>query len=215
MSISRQLKKFVGAPDWRFRLEEGSVMGRRVLVDREIEIDLNAFNELKGSPTVTTQVLACVSFARLLPIHARIEQVLPRQREVGEVFHVHERKAFLVRFSLNWRSELRDLLNQIEEWSAALDLDRAVSSFAANRPDGPSVPQINHLVGLVYLGDFTALGDYARTFEKGSRLNFVPMITREVIEAAEALSCDYFLERRSKAESGGSPKSGPASGCVP
>jgi hypothetical protein len=63
---------------------------------------------------------------------------------------------------------------------------------------------------LAYLGDFTTLEEYARIFEKGFRLNFAPMITREVIEAALAVSYDYFVTRQGQAEPSASPNGDPA-----
>jgi hypothetical protein len=149
--VINELQQWSGVPDWRFFLQEGSILGHRGLTDRDIKVDFNDFDQLRISESVTTQVFAYTSFARLRPIHAQIESALRGGRDVGEVFHVHERNTFLTRFSSNWRSELKELLSRIEGWSAALSLERSVSAFAANRPDRPSVTQVNHLVGLAYL----------------------------------------------------------------
>jgi hypothetical protein len=191
-----ELLKLSGVTDWKFFLQEGSIIGRCGLADRDIKIDLNGFNRLRTSQSVTTQILAYVSFGCLAPIHARIDEALLKPQRMCEVFNVHERKAFLIHFSSNWRSQIKELLNQVLSWGATLDPDTSVAMFAATRPDGPSVPQINHLVALAYLGDFTTLEGYARTFAKGLRLNFVPLITREAIEAALDASYDYSVQRR-------------------
>jgi hypothetical protein len=205
-----QLQKLTDVSDWKFFLQEGSIIGRRGLSDRDIKVDLSGLGRLRRSPKVTTQVPAYASFARLRPIHARIDEALEKPRGVCEAFHVHERQTFSVSFTSNWRSELRQLLSQVEGWGAALDLEVSVSNFVASRPDGPSVPQINHLVGLAFLGDFTTLEDYARIFAKGLRLNFGPVITPEAIEAALAASYDYFVERKTQVAPGASPNGGAA-----
>ena len=186
-----ELNNLSGVSNWKFFNLEGSTFGRYGLTDRDIEVDLGGLDRLRHSENSETQILAYTSFVRLRPIHARLDAALSKKAAAG-VFHVHANETFPMHFSANWRSELRDLLIRIEAWSAALSLEQSVSLFVANRPDRPSVTQINHLVGLAYRGDFTTLEAYVRAFAEGSRLNFVPMITEEVLQAALDSSYDYF-----------------------
>jgi hypothetical protein len=115
LTMINVLKTLTGVHGWKFYRQEGSTMALRELTDRRIEVDLNAFDRLKTSQTVSTQVFAYLSFSRLSPIHARMDETLPKPQRVYEPFHVHERKTFPMRFSINWKSELRELLSQIED----------------------------------------------------------------------------------------------------
>jgi hypothetical protein len=59
-----------------------------------------------------------------------------------------------------------------------------LARFKVERPDKPSIPQLCHLGALAWNGDYSTLLDYEAIFKTGKRLNFVPMITTEMIERA-------------------------------
>jgi hypothetical protein len=63
-------------------------------------------------------------------------------------------------------------------------LERYLSRAKIERPDGPSIPQLCHLGALAWSGDYSTLLDYEAVFKKGMRMNFVPMITAEMIDRA-------------------------------
>lgn len=63
-------------------------------------------------------------------------------------------------------------------------LESYLARFKVERPDGPSIPQLCHLGALAWSGDYSPLLDYEAIFKKGKRLNFVPMVTLEMIERA-------------------------------
>ncbi|WP_376766896.1 DUF6990 domain-containing protein [Rhizobium tropici] len=46
------------------------------------------------------------------------------------------------------------------------------------------------MTALAYLADFTTLVDYQEIFRKGKRMNFVPMITREMIDRAVNIAAE-------------------------
>jgi hypothetical protein len=75
-----------------------------------------------------------------------------------------------------------------------VDLALQVRELAATCPDGPSMRQVLHLAALAYQGDFPRLLDYVKTFERGKRLNFVPMISSDMLSRA----FDVAVERGAK-----------------
>lgn len=73
---------------------------------------------------------------------------------------------------------------QLEQLAKDFDFDKKLKELIASRPDRPSLPQVFHLAGLAYSGNVNELDDYDRTFAKGHRLNFVPMISHDYIKRA-------------------------------
>ena len=71
-----------------------------------------------------------------------------------------------------------------------LDINELIKEFGLACPDGPSMPQVCHLAALAWLGDFNKLTDYQNIFGRGHRMNFVPMITKEMIDRALEISYD-------------------------
>ena len=70
-------------------------------------------------------------------------------------------------------------MNEAEDWGRSVSLNQLLDSLAVERPDGPSIPQINHLVALAFLGRFDMLEDYAASFAKGRNLKNYPCGTRK------------------------------------
>jgi hypothetical protein len=66
----------------------------------------------------------------------------------------------------------------------AESLDHYIDEFKSNCPDRPSMRQVCHLTALAWTADVTTLSEYEGIFRKGKRLNFVPMITKEMIDRA-------------------------------
>ena len=99
--------------------------------------------------------------------------------------------------SLRWfqKSAYVDLPEQVENASLELmvelvdklkaeNINQLIEDFRLNRPDRPSMPQINHLAALAWLKDSDTLEDYQRIFAAGNHLNFVPMIDKAMIDRA-------------------------------
>ena len=68
--------------------------------------------------------------------------------------------------------------------AASEPLSSYVSRLLASRPDRPFLVQVAHLAALAWSGDFSTLLSYEAAFERGYRLNFVPLITVETIRRA-------------------------------
>jgi hypothetical protein len=66
--------------------------------------------------------------------------------------------------------------------------ENVVEGLLSHRPDGPSLPQANHLAALAWSGDTATLRQYQDAFAAGNRLNFVPMFDRPMIDRAVELS---------------------------
>jgi hypothetical protein len=78
----------------------------------------------------------------------------------------------------------RKLIQEEVEEVQKLDMEKVIKDFAANCPDRPSMRQVMHLASLAWLADFNTLTEYKEIFQRGYRMNFVPMITQEMIERA-------------------------------
>jgi hypothetical protein len=84
----------------------------------------------------------------------------------------------------------RRLIEEEVEEVRNIDMEKVIKDFAANCPDRPSMPQVMHLASLAWLADFTTLLDYQDIFKRGYRMNFVPMITPEMIQRAVQIAFD-------------------------
>jgi len=87
-------------------------------------------------------------------------------------------------------SAFRQLLNEEVAAARAMKFEEIMKEFAASCPDRPSIRQLLHLAALAWKGDFDTLMDYEKVFERGHRLNFVPMITRDMIRRAVEIAVD-------------------------
>ena len=88
-------------------------------------------------------------------------------------------------------SLVRSVLNRAENTT----LDEYTSSFSKDLPDGPAMPQMCHLAALAWFGNYNQLMDYQSVFGRGHHLNFVPLITKAVIDEALSIAFDRFEER--------------------
>ena len=84
----------------------------------------------------------------------------------------------------------RRLVEEEVEELRKLDMEKVIKDFAANCPDTPSMRQVMHLASLAWRADFNTLLDYQDIFKRGYRMNFVPMITPEMIERALQIAFD-------------------------
>ncbi len=73
-----------------------------------------------------------------------------------------------------------------------INIESLIEEFKNNRPDRPSLPQICHLAALAWTGDYATLEDYERIFAAGYRMNFVPVVTIEMIFKAEQIAKQRF-----------------------
>jgi hypothetical protein len=84
----------------------------------------------------------------------------------------------------------RKLIQEEVEEVGKLDMEKVIKDFAANCPDTPSMRQVMHLASLAWLADFTTLTEYKEIFQRGYRMNFVPIITPEMIQRAVQIAFD-------------------------
>ncbi|MFS8048049.1 DUF6990 domain-containing protein [Rhizobium sp. BR 314] len=87
-------------------------------------------------------------------------------------------------YSAEYPVLFKDILQEIEAWGQNLNLQNCVQELATKGIPEVGGGQLRHLTALAYLGDFNTLLDYQKIFRKGKRLNFVPMITAEIIDRA-------------------------------
>lgn len=86
-------------------------------------------------------------------------------------------------------TDIEEASNEALAWWVEQDNLSAIKALAAPPPD-TGQPQLKHLAALAYLGDFNTLIDYQQIFRKGKRLNFVPMITPEMIDRAVDIAAE-------------------------
>lgn len=89
-------------------------------------------------------------------------------------------------FALKLKKAVVDQLAKAED----IDIRQEVERLASDRPDFPVMKQVSHLAALAWKGDFITLGEYEAVFERGKHLNFLPMITKDMIARALELSYD-------------------------
>ena len=92
---------------------------------------------------------------------------------------------FEIEYRIDTLKELNisDINNKIIDWWNQHKDYLKIKSFQ-NLPDDMGGNQLKHLAALAFDGDFNTLMDQQEFFERGHRLNFVPMITKEVIDRA-------------------------------
>lgn len=86
--------------------------------------------------------------------------------------------------------EIEAISKEAATWWRSQDNLTAIKALTAP-PPSTGLSQLMHLGALAYLGDFNSLLDYQDIFRRGQRLNFVPMITSEMIDRA----VDIAVER--------------------
>lgn len=89
---------------------------------------------------------------------------------------------------------LAELVGEILRRVTLIDIDAQLRELASTCPDRPSMRQILHLGALAYRGEFPALLEYVDAFGRGKRFNFVPMITKDMVDRA----FDIAVERGAK-----------------
>ena len=198
------LKDFTELNGWRFFVEEGNLNGACELTGRRIEVDLDGLRRLDRSDAFTTRIHAYVSFTCLDAIHSYIDQIIVKKypKAAEKPFNVHAKRTFVGAFTPHWKPELVAILVSIEAWASSLNVNECISAFVQNCPDGgsvcpdgPSVTQINHLAALAFVGNFSELEEYSAAFKRGARMNFIPLITLEIIEAELDISYDQFANK--------------------
>lgn len=84
----------------------------------------------------------------------------------------------------------REMLDDEFEQIKKMNIDQLIEEFRLSCPDGQGMRQVCHLAALAWAGDFNTLTDYQKSLERGHRLNFVPMIKREMIDRAIEIAFD-------------------------
>lgn len=87
--------------------------------------------------------------------------------------------------------ELRIAVNEKLAMACDLSIREEMELLASERPDRGLMLQKKHLAALAWKGDFITLGEYQAVFERGKHLNFLPMITKDMINRALELSYDH------------------------
>lgn len=85
-----------------------------------------------------------------------------------------------------------ELIERELESTQKISIENLIDEFAHSCPDKPSMKQILHLAALAWKGDYITLAEYRNIFDRGKRLNFVPMITKEMIDRAMEIAIDQF-----------------------
>lgn len=184
---------------WSVVDEEGSIFGHKDLGDRSLQLDLSDLERSFGHGPSESRLQAYLSFHAL----RKVEDVILRPLALPSHCSQHTRQQFPVQFC---GRRLECAMNHAENWARTVDLNLLLESLVLERPDRPSIPQINHLVALAFLGRFGVLEEYSDSFSRGRHLNFVPTITQEVIDAALDVAYDrYAANRTEHVEDGFSP----------
>ena len=84
--------------------------------------------------------------------------------------------------------DVLELIDGIAEWAKNQDIEAAVAEYSKKCPDSPGQKQLYHLVALIMTKDVGTLKNYEDYFKSGNTLNFVPMITYDVIKRAVELA---------------------------
>jgi hypothetical protein len=83
-----------------------------------------------------------------------------------------------------------EVAEEVAKWGRSLDLQSCVHELAIKGVPDVGGGQLRHLTALAYLGDFNTLVDYQEMFREGKRMNFVPMITPEMIDRAVNIAAE-------------------------
>lgn len=73
---------------------------------------------------------------------------------------------------------------EIMDWSASVDSNEKIEEFSQSRPDNNLIAQVWHLVALSQLEQYQQLMKYQDAFTRENRLNFLPGITKAMIDSA-------------------------------
>lgn len=87
-------------------------------------------------------------------------------------------------------SQAEEIVNELVDWGRNVDVDQTIRAIASSPIPNVGGAQLKHLAALAYVGDFNTLMDYQQVFKKGKRMNFVPMITPEMIDRAVGIALD-------------------------
>jgi hypothetical protein len=169
--------------------DEGSILAHKDLGDRLLQLDLSDVEQFLARIAPNAQLHAYLS------IHAlrEVENII--LRPIGLISHSsqHARHHFSIS---KFGNKIGYAIKEAEYWARSIDLKELLDSLAIERPDRPSTPQINHLVALALLGNFNILDDYSKSFAQGKKMNFVPMITKEAIDAALDVAYNNYAAKK-------------------
>jgi hypothetical protein len=151
--------------------------------DFEIHIEPHLSHSFAGSTLALDCAISNKEFAKL------INRIF---REPSGRFQCikWESRRMEIKFQTEVETGFRKLLDDELKQVQSIDFGGLVEEFASSCPDRPSMRQVSHLAALAWKGDFKTLMDYEKTFERGFRLNFVPMITKEMIGSAVEIACE-------------------------
>lgn len=144
----------------------------------------------------TTQTLTVEISTTTLPDKQRIDlfwylEFAPFTKVVEKVFAPKVKsKTILFRHAehhyvaFGQKPDATQIINAVHDWRETCHPLDFITDLANGHIPPNGQLQIFHLAALAITGNFNTLMDYQSIFIKGQRLNFVPMITRPVIERA-------------------------------
>lgn len=86
---------------------------------------------------------------------------------------------------------MREILLELQSES----INHYIDEFRSVCPSGPSMPQVWHLAALAWASDADVLFGYQRNFQLSNKMNFVPMITQEMIDRAFDIAVDRLSNK--------------------
>lgn len=107
-------------------------------------------------------------------------------KETGNLLPTMESKSFSTKlfYKAEIYKELEKLIEEIEIWSNSIDFNKKMRWFHDSRPNIPQMYQVWHIAALSYYENYEQLMQYQDLFLKGNKLNFLPIVTKEMLDLA-------------------------------
>jgi hypothetical protein len=81
-------------------------------------------------------------------------------------------------------TDIQSIISLIINWAESVDVDGGLVKFRALPTSAKGIYPLYHLAALACNGDSDTLSRYQQSFEQGDRLEFVPYITKDMIDRA-------------------------------
>lgn len=149
-------------------------------------VDLHAMPGLKKLPNrIIFDAYASVS---TMPF-SKVESEIYGEKSTHVPIIVSKYREFVIEKPEITLEDVRTLSDKMIAWAKAQDIELGLKKYRELPTDAKGIFPLHHLAALALAGDKTRLQYYQACFAQGNRLDFVPYITKDMIDRA-VLICD-------------------------
>lgn len=191
----QQLKRKLLDAGWK---EVKTDVGRSFAKRDESECLVLNVHEMERTDRIKAEMDWFVDFTEITKVVNRIfpNPLRDLQPLTASGFHPDQNFQFDVENGREFTDDdASECIRRVHSWRQSYSPQREIEKLAKSPVPDVGGGQLLHLAALAYLADYDTLLDYQKIFRQGQRLNFVPMITSEMIDRAVHIGFETLGER--------------------